>query len=234
MLEQTGREADVYIFGDVTSWPWEESDVSSYTLSQELQSLDADTINVHINSYGGEVAEGLAIYNMLRAHKAKVKTHCDGFACSIASVIFMAGDERIMGEASMLMIHNAWTYANGNASQLRKTADDLDKITEASVNAYLSHVNIDKEALQKLLDAETWLLPSEALEMGFATSVISDEKTDKAAASASRALYKMVASAIAEKAKAQEPEPTQEPVAPPQPAENKIKNMLLAFTGRKD
>jgi ATP-dependent Clp protease protease subunit len=191
-LETSGREADICIFGDITSWEWLESDVSSYTLSKELQELDVDTINVHINSYGGEVAEGLAIYNTLKNHKATVRTYCDGFACSIASVIFMAGDERIMNEASLLMIHNAWMYTAGDAEQLRKDADDLDKITQASVAAYMSRVNITEDELKALLDAETWLLPSEALEKGFATSIVAEPQTNKAAASARKALFSLV------------------------------------------
>ena len=79
-LETSGNEANIYIFGDITSWEWYESDVSSFTLSKELQELGDEVaiINVHINSYGGEVAEGLAIHNMLKNHKAKVKTYCDG------------------------------------------------------------------------------------------------------------------------------------------------------------
>ena len=188
-LETSEREADIYIFGDITSWEWLENDVSSFTLSKELQGLDVDVINVHINSYGGEVAEGLAIYNMLRNHKAKVKTYCDGFACSIASVIFMAGDERIMNEASLLMIHNAWMYTGGNAEQLRKNADDLDIITQASMAAYMSKANITEDELKELLDAETWLLPSDALEKGFASSIAAEEQTNKAAASAHKALF---------------------------------------------
>ena len=195
-LETSGREADVYIFGDITSWEWLESDVSSYTLSKELQGLDAEVINVHINSCGGEVAEGLAIYNMLKNHRAKVKTYCDGFACSIASVIFMAGDERIMNETSLLMIHNAWMYTSGNAEQLRKDADDLDIITQASIAAYKNRMNITEDELKKLLDAETWLLPSEALEKGFATSIVAEEKTNKAAASAHKSLFSLVKDAI--------------------------------------
>ena len=105
-LVQENNEATINIYGDITSWEWYPGDVSSYTLSKHLETIEADTINVYINSYGGEVAEGLAIYNSLKRHKAKVKTYCDGFACSIASVIFMAGDERIMSTASLLMIHN--------------------------------------------------------------------------------------------------------------------------------
>jgi ATP-dependent Clp protease protease subunit len=199
-LETNGKEVDIYIFGDITSWEWYENDVSSYTLSKELQALDPDieTINVHINSYGGEVAEGLAIHNLLRNHKAKVRTYCDGFACSSASVVFMAGDERIMNTASLLFIHNAWMYTAGNASQLRKQADDLDTITQASINAYMQHVNITEDKLKELLDEETWLLPSEALEMGFATSIVGEKATEKAAASARKALFNLLAKKEAE------------------------------------
>lgn len=165
------KKAELTIYGDITSWPWLESDVSSYLLSKQLSELDVDEIDVHINSYGGEVSEGLAIFNALKNHKAKVNTYCDGFACSIASVIFMAGDKRIMSNASMLMIHNAWTRTAGNASELRKSADDLDKITQASVNAYMSAVKISEEDLKEKMDAETWITPSEALEWGFASDV---------------------------------------------------------------
>ena len=178
-LERTEQSATITIYGDICSWAWEEcGEMSAQILSKQLEALgDVNEINVYINSYGGEVAEGLAIYNALRRHKAKVRTFCDGFACSIASVIFMAGDERIMNEASLLMIHNAWTWASGNAAELRKQAEDLDKITQASVEAYKAHSSLKEEEIKALMDAETWILPGEALEYGFATTV---EKTEKA------------------------------------------------------
>lgn len=198
MNEET-KEADINIFGDITSWEWFESDVSNYTLSKQLEQMgDVKQINVHINSYGGEVAEGLAIYNALKNHKAKVKTYCDGFACSIASVIFMAGDERIMSKASLLMIHNAWTMTMGNANELRKQADDLDKITQASINAYMDNINISEEELKTLLDNETWLTYDESLEMGFATSVTSDSNNEKASQSVRNKLVKMILASQAE------------------------------------
>lgn len=178
-LEKHKQTATITIYGDITSWPWLESDVSSHNLSKQLEALnDVDEINVYINSYGGEVAEGIAIYNALRRHKAKVRTICDGFACSIASVIFMAGDERVMNEASMLMIHNAWTYAEGNAAQLRKQAEDLEKITQLSIEAYKAHSSLKEDEITALMDAETWILPSEALEYGFATAVEKPEKAN--------------------------------------------------------
>ena len=177
-LEVKGAEASIFIYGDIVSepWKWCESDVTSYDLVKEIEGLDVDVIHCYINSYGGEVAEGLAIYNALKRHKAKVKTYCDGFACSAASVVFMAGDERIMSASSMLMIHNAWMWAAGDANELRKQADDLEKINEASSNAYLEHINISKEQLQEMLDKETWLTAQEALDMGFCTTVVNDRK----------------------------------------------------------
>lgn len=184
-LETEGTKAALYIYGDITSWPWLESDVSSYNLSKQLEQLgDVDEIDVYINSYGGEVAEGLAIYSALKRHKAKVTTWCDGFACSIASVIFMAGDTRIMSNASLLMIHNAWTRASGNANELRKQADDLDTITQASINAYMEKVNISEDELKELLDEEKWLSPQEALGKGFATMISGVDTSSKPSQSA--------------------------------------------------
>lgn len=213
-LEQSGKVADVYIFGDITSWEWLESDVSSYTLAMQLKALDADVINVHINSYGGEVAEGLAIYNVLRDHKAKVVTRCDGFACSAASVVFMAGEERIMNSTSLLMIHNAWTAAIGDAAELRKQADDLEKISDTAGNAYRdAGLELTEEELAALLAAETWITPAEALEWGFATSVTKQQQGEgKAAASAMRPLFKLIAGARSQP-------PAQEAEQPPGPTE---------------
>lgn len=178
-VQQQGSEADIYIYGDITSWPGMDSDVSAYRLGMVLDGLEADAINVYINSYGGEVAEGMAIYNALRRHKAKVKTYCDGFACSAASVIFMAGEERIMSDVSMLMIHHASQGTYGNAQQLHKAADDLEAISEAAANAYRAAVNIDDGKLRELLDNETWITPEDAVSMGFATAIEASVPEDK-------------------------------------------------------
>ena len=196
-LVTSGTEADIYIFGDivdpVTQEFWGlESDTSGLSLANEVKDLDVDTINVHINSYGGAISEGLAIYNTLKNHKAKIRTYCDGFACSAASIVFMAGDERYMNDASLLMIHNAWMYTAGTPAQLRKDADDLEKITQASIEAYMARVSISEEKVKELMDAETWILPSEALEWGFATGIITPKASGKAAASAQKALFAIV------------------------------------------
>lgn len=178
-MTKTDNAATINIYGDITSYPWFENDVSAGNLSRQLEELSGvSEINVYINSYGGEVAEGLAIYNALKRHKAKVKTYCDGFAASIASVIFMAGEERFMNDSSLLMIHNAWSYVQGNAKELRKQADDLDKITQASVTAYKAHSNLSEDEIAELMDKETWILPEEAVEYGFATGIEKTEQTN--------------------------------------------------------
>ncbi len=170
--------ATINIYGDITSWPWLDSDVSAYNLSKQLDEIsNVNEIHVYINSYGGEVAEGLAIYNALKrkSKEAKVITYCDGFACSIASVIFMAGQERKMSNASLLMIHNAWTYGSGNAAELRKLAEDLDVITSASVEAYKAVAAISEEEIKALMDSESWIAPKDAVNYGFATEIIEEE-----------------------------------------------------------
>lgn len=243
---QANRTADVYIFGDITSWEWYESDVSSYTLSKELQGLDVDVINVHINSYGGEVSEGLAIYNTLKNHKAKVNTICDGFACSVAAVIFMAGDERIMNIASVAMIHPVLTMVQGNADALRKVADDLEIITQVTIEAFKQHVNISDEKLKELLDAETWLSPQMALEMGFATSISSEEPSKNPSQNVRQTIVNMVMKAQAPTRKyvdadevvakltevlAQQKQAEPEPQAEPQKPKEKTLNFIAKAKG---
>ena len=197
-LTKTANQADIMIYGDITSWPWMESDVDSYSLANDIAGLtDIDEITVRINSYGGEVKEGVAIYNALKNSPAKVTTVVDGFACSAASIVFCAGDERIMCDASLLMIHNAWSWAEGDANALRKQADDLDKLTEPSIKAYLSVADITEDELRQMMDAETWIDSDDALEMGFATQVIKS-KTDKVSQSIRKMVVQMLTAHQAE------------------------------------
>lgn len=186
-----GKSADVFIYGEITKWAWEEyGEVSSITFKNELDSLgDVDTIHLYINSPGGSVFEGIAIHNMLKRHQARIIVHVDALAASIASVIAMAGDEIRMPKNSMLMIHNPWTFAIGNASELRKQADDLDRIGQSAIQSYLqkSGDKLDEETLKDLLDAETWLSADEALEYGLCDIV---EEANEVAALVDESLVK--------------------------------------------
>lgn len=234
-LVNDGTSADLYIFGDICAWPWEsQGEQSGVSVVRQLKELDADEIRVHINSYGGDVAEGLAIYNVLREHKAKITTICDGFACSAASVVFMAGDKRVMQPASLLMIHNAWTVAMGNAAELRKTADDIETITQASVEAYKKVATISEEEIKALMDAETWILPKDAVEYGFATEIDDEDDDDEPKQSAFGVIMQKLtapeavleaqeididalAEKIAVKLAAKKPKPEEEPKEPKTP-----------------
>ena len=218
-VDKENGEADLYIFGDITSWRWMESDVSSYSLSKELESLsdDVKSINVYINSCGGEVSEALAIRSQLKRHKAKVKTYCDGIAASAAVTIFMAGDERIMSNTGLLFIHNAWVETCGDSNKLKKEAEALEKITQASITAYMEHINISEEELKQMLDNETWIAPQEALEKGFITTIVNEKDTNGASQSVKKSLIKMIKEAQAkiklfEPTKLQEPKQTKEPI----------------------
>ena len=171
LINVSEDSATLYIYGDITSIKWFENDVCVYDLAKEIGELNGKALTVRINSYGGEVAEGLAIYNLLKSYAGEVTTICDGFACSAASVVFMAGAKRIMPRSSLVRIHNAWTRAIGDADDLRKAADDLEKITQPSVDIYTSVSNLDADEIKSMMDAETWIDADEALDYGFATEI---------------------------------------------------------------
>lgn len=177
LTDEQSRTAEINIYGDITSVPYFESDMSSYTLKEEIDRADVDAINVYINSYGGEVGEALAIYSALRRHKATVHTFCDGFACSAASVIFCAGEKRTMGALGLLMIHNCMSAPGySNAKELRKVADDLDVINQSSIEAYKQVSVLEEKQIKKLMDSETWISAAKAVEWGFATDIADSEE----------------------------------------------------------
>lgn len=184
-ITTNGRTADVNIYGNITSSAevinrWYEVDtgaVSARGIVQEIKDLDVDVINVFINSYGGEVAEALAIYSALKRHSASVHTYCDGFACSAATIIFCAGDVRTMGSIAVMMIHNCMSYVGyANSEGMRKAAEDNDKINQSSINAYLAVTNLTELQIRELMDKATWMTAQECLEYGFATEVADQEE----------------------------------------------------------
>lgn len=176
------QNTELYIYGDIRKkniiekWlniPSEATD--AFTLKDAINSVDTPNLIVRINSYGGDVAEGLAIYSLLSSFKGHLTTIVDGFACSAASVIFMAGETRIVPEQGLLMIHNAWSYAEGDSNTMKKMAEDLEKITQPSVNIYTSKTKLSEEDIKEKMNKETWITSKEAFEWGFATSIERNE-----------------------------------------------------------
>ncbi|WP_338213869.1 head maturation protease, ClpP-related [Companilactobacillus muriivasis] len=179
MTQTSNDSADVNIDGEIVSQKWDDSDTTGASFRDDLKQLgDVKTINLHINSPGGSVFEGISIYNQLKQNKATVNVYVDGLAASIASVIAMSGDTIFMPENSMMMIHNPMTFVAGNAEQLRKQADDLDRVRETSVATYLAKSNgkITENDLKKLMDDETWLSADEAVNYGLADEVLEANK----------------------------------------------------------
>lgn len=172
------QETELYIYGDIRKKDWIENwlgtgkeKTDAFTLKDALAQIDTPELTVRINSYGGSVSEGLAIYNLLTDFKGHLRTVVDGFACSAASVIFMAGKERIVPESGLLMIHNAWSWAEGDSNAMKKAAEDLEKQTQPSVNIYVSKTGLTEEKVKEMMDHETWITSKEAFELGFATSL---------------------------------------------------------------
>lgn len=173
-IQQAERTADLYIFGDIVPTKIFPEETSGASLKDQLAGLDVDTIRVHIDSYGGAVSEGWAIYTELRRHPAKVITYGDGFVASAALYPFLAGDERYANTLSAYFFHQVMTGAQGYAADLRAAADEADKLTEIGIAAFTERTGMSAETVRGLMDHETWLSPQEALEMGLATAIISD------------------------------------------------------------
>lgn len=202
VVKAADGRGEIHIYGDIVSddWRWGE-ETSAISFRDALNSMgDVQAIDVRINSGGGDVFEATAIYNMLKRHKASVEVHIDGLAASAASVIAMAGDKVTMPKNAMLMIHNAWTFAIGNHMDLRKQADDLEKINDSAVKqSYLSkNPEIEAEELSRLMDEETWLTADEALTLGLIDEVTTSVQVAASLSDDQLARYKNAPSALVE------------------------------------
>jgi ATP-dependent Clp protease protease subunit len=178
----TKDEASLFIYGYVVSEKCTETDVTADNFRQELDKVkNVKTLNIFINSGGGDVFQGVAIYNMLKRHKAYKKVYIDGLAASIASVIAMAGDKVFIPKNAMMMIHNPAALTVGNSDDFRKAAEDLDKITNSSIiPAYQEKSGMKTEKIKGLMNAESWINADDALGYGLIDEI---EETKQIAAS---------------------------------------------------
>ena len=145
--------------------------VTAKDFMAEVKKFKGQHIHLRINSVGGSVIEGAAIYNALRRHKGGLTVHVDGLAASMASVIAMAGEEVYIAANAMLMIHNPWSMTMGDADDLRKEADVLDKLKNTLVNAYARKTGMETEDIAAMMDEETWLNATQSVAMGFADEI---------------------------------------------------------------
>jgi ATP-dependent protease ClpP protease subunit len=164
--QQESLEAEVSIYDEIGGWG-----VSAQSFLTEISGLKGKRINLRLNSPGGSVIDGNAIYNALRRHVGGVTVYIDGLAASMASVVAMAGERVIMADNALMMIHNPWTVAVGNSDDLRKDADLLDKLKSGIRRAYAGATGMSEDEIQSMMDAETWLDPVQAVSLGFADEI---------------------------------------------------------------
>lgn len=158
---------------------WTGEGVTAKRIAAALRSIGDNDVEVVINSPGGDMFEGLAIYNLLREHNGHVTIKVLGLAASAASIIAMAGDEVQVSRAGFLMIHNAWTFAAGNRHDFRSYADYLEPFDEAMADIYVAHTGIELATIQTMMDGETWIGGSAAVDKGFADSLLASDEIER-------------------------------------------------------
>lgn len=172
----------IAIFDVIGEDYWSGGGFTAKRMAGALRAIGKNPVTVKINSPGGDMFEGIAIYNLLREHPAKVTVDVMGWAASAASIIAMAGDEIRMGLGTFMMVHNAWGMVIGNRHDMREASDLFEGFDSAIVDIYAARTSLDRKAIEKLMDAETFMGPSEAVEKGFADSIADDLKADDASA----------------------------------------------------
>lgn len=163
---KAGSATDVYIFDEIGMWG-----ITAQNFISDIKDLKDTPINLRINSLGGDVFDGLAIYNIIKKRTAKTTVYIEGIAASIATIIALGADEVVMSENSLFMIHNASGGAMGESKDLQKTAQVLDKITRQLAEVYESKTGLSQETIQDMMDEETWLNAQEAFELGFIDTI---------------------------------------------------------------
>jgi len=188
-INNKAENAEIVIYSDI-GMSWFEEGVTAKSFSQALKDLPSTikNIDVRLNSPGGDVFEGITIYNRLKQHNANITVYIDGLAASIASIIALAGDEVIMGEGALMMIHKPMSYAYGNSIELEEMIQRLDDVEEQLVGIYKRKTGLDRTEIKTMLAEETWLDASQAVEMGFADKTMEDEEALDIAASLTKAV----------------------------------------------
>lgn len=164
-------DASISVFDVIGEDPWSGGGVTAKRVAGALRAIGNKDISVKINSPGGDMFEGIAIYNLLRAHPAKVTVEVLGWAASAASIIAMAGDEIRMGTGTFMMVHNAWGVVVGNRHDMAEASDLFAGFDAAIADIYEARTGLKRAEIEKLMDAETFMGPSEAVKKGFADAV---------------------------------------------------------------
>ncbi len=162
----TDAVAEVYIFNEIGAYG-----ITAQDFISEMKEYKDTPVNLRINCIGGDVFDGMAMYNIIKKREAKTTAYIEGIAASMGSVIALAADEVVMAENSLFMIHNAWGGAMGEAEDMRKTASVLEKISGEIASIYKRKTRLSLDRITDMMDEETWLNAQEAYELGFIDSI---------------------------------------------------------------
>ncbi len=222
MQAKEDQTADIYIYDEIGGWG-----ISARRFTEDLISLgNLSHINLHIHSPGGEVFDGIAIYNQLKNHSATITVYIDGLAASMASVIAMVGDTVIMPKNAMMMIHKPWGVSWGDANDMREYADLLDKLENVLIPAYVAKTGKTTEEITAMLEQETWLDGDECVEHGFADKVIEPVKAMASLTSKRIEEFSSMPSAIKNQIT---PKNTTKPTQQPQPNSSPEPQLSASF-----
>ena len=217
--EDTGQRS-LYLEGVIAQESWFGDEITPAAFKSELNAGN-QPITVHINSVGGDCVAASQIYTMLMDYPADVTVQIDGLAASAASVVAMAGTKVCMSPTALMMVHNPWTNASGDAKDMQKAIALLDEVKESIINAYEIKTGMDRQSLSNLMDAETWMNAYRAKELGFCDEVLFDgeEPPEKVAFSFSSRVAEVQ---LLNRVKASFPEGQPEPPTPPDPPRVKV------------
>lgn len=166
------KRGELYLYGEISDYSWWGDEVTPKQFQKDLAALgDIDVLDVYINSPGGDVFAGFAIYHILKRHAATINVHVDGLAASAASIVAMAGDKIVMPKAATVMIHNSWSGGWGNKIKLQKLVDELERIDGQAADIYAARTGKDKADIVAWMDAERWMSGDEAFADGFCDEV---------------------------------------------------------------
>ena len=164
--QASAESVDVYLFNEIGMWG-----VTAQDFIKDIKEYKGQPMDLHVNCVGGDVFDGMAIYNVLKKRTQKTTVYVEGIAASMGGIIALAGDEVIMSENSLYMIHNAWGGTMGEASDMRKYANILEKLSNESADIYSKKTGLPIEQVKDMMNEETWMNAEEALGFGFIDSI---------------------------------------------------------------
>lgn len=175
--DEETKVTNITIYGIIGQSWWSDS-FSAQDIDDALNAAGENDIIINLNSPGGDAFDGISIFNRLKRHKGNVTVHVDGYACSAASIIAMAGDEIVMELGSMMMIHEASSVVWGTKTDMRKEADVLEELEEGLVDIYSTKATLSRDEVKEKINAETWMSASTAVEFGFANKTSTTESKE--------------------------------------------------------